>query len=34
MNAHSCVGGGGLFSFLKYGIGWDSYFLQQKVSKP
>jgi hypothetical protein len=29
MNAHSCVGR--LFSFLKYNIGWVSYFLQQKL---
>ncbi len=26
LNAHSCVGG--LFSFLKYGINWVTYFLQ------
>jgi hypothetical protein len=34
MNAHDCVGEGGLFSFLKYGIGRVSSFLQQKASKP
>jgi hypothetical protein len=28
------TGVGGLFSFLKYDIGWVSSFLQQKVGKP
>jgi hypothetical protein len=32
MNAHKVWGG--LFSVLKYGIGWVSSFLPQKVSKP
>ncbi len=32
MNMHDCVGE--LFSFLKYGISWVSFFLQQKVGKP
>jgi len=32
MNAHDVWGG--LFSFLKYDIGWFSPFLQQKVGKP
>jgi len=27
-------GGGGLFSFLKYDIGWVSSFFQQKFGKP
>jgi hypothetical protein len=32
MNAHGCMGG--LFFFLKYGIGWVNSFLQQKAGKP
>jgi hypothetical protein len=30
MNAHKVCGG----CFVKYDIGWVSYFLQQKVGKP
>ncbi len=32
MNAHGCMGG--LFSFLKYDIGWVCSFVQQKAGKP